>query len=118
LAGRYASGGQDGLRACFNLAGELAFEASFVDGLPGVLVAILPDRRPRITGIRRNGAYLEITFPNIAGRPYRLGRSPSLQAPSWTAQPDLISGTGDIVTVTDVGTADQSGGFYRVALVL
>ena len=58
-----------------------------------------------------------LSFPSVAGKTYRVERSDTLAAGSWTTLQDNIAGTDGILLVTDVGAAFQSRRFYRIVLL-
>ena len=57
-----------------------------------------------------------VSFATVLGKTYRVERSDTLQAGSWTTLLDNIAGTGGTVQVTDVGGAAQSKRFYRIVI--
>lgn len=70
----------------------------------------------RISGISISGNDFVVSFSTVAGKTYRVERSDTLAAGSWTTLLDNIAGTGGTVQVTDVGAAAQSKRFYRIVL--
>ncbi|MBW8780271.1 MAG: hypothetical protein JF599_00055 [Verrucomicrobia bacterium] len=57
-----------------------------------------------------------VSFAAVLGKTYRVERSDTLQAGSWTTLLDNITGTGGTVQVTDIGAAAQSKHFYRIVI--
>ena len=70
-----------------------------------------------VTQMQASGSDMRLHFPTVSGKTYRLERSHTLQAGSWTIVADNITGTGAEVQVTDTGGAAQSRRFYRVVVV-
>jgi hypothetical protein len=70
----------------------------------------------RVSAVAVNGADLEVSFPTVAGKAYRLERSDTLRSGSWTTVQDPIAGTGAVVQIADPGAASQSKRFYRVII--
>ncbi len=74
----------------------------------------------RITVLQIDGDDMLVGFPSTSGRVYRLERSETLEAGSWTAvlsagtPADAIEGTGALVQVTDTGGALLARRFYRL----
>lgn len=62
--------------------------------------------------------HVSVAFPTLTGRLYRVERSSSLAAASWSDVEENIVGTGLEVTVTDTGAASLPRGFYRVVVTL
>jgi autotransporter-associated beta strand protein len=68
----------------------------------------------RVSNIAFSGNDVVVSFPTVLGKTYRLERSGSLQAGSWTTVQANIAGTGGVVQLTDAGAAAQSRRFYRI----
>ena len=68
----------------------------------------------KITSLVVSGNDYVASFPTVSGKFYRMERSDTLQAGSWTTVLDNIAGTGGTVQVTDVGAAAQNKRFYRI----
>jgi len=64
-----------------------------------------------------NGSDLVVSFPTVTGKFYRVERSDTLANDSWTTLRDNISGTGEVLQVTDAGAASQAKRFYRIVLL-
>ncbi|MEO6183769.1 MAG: hypothetical protein ABIP71_11855, partial [Verrucomicrobiota bacterium] len=71
----------------------------------------------RITNISRSGQNILISFTTTSGQQYRLERTTSLALNVWTTSVDNISGTGNVVQVSDVGGAGGTVAFYRIRLL-
>ena len=73
-------------------------------------VQVLPALR---AGFRQAGSQVNLSFPTIAGRMYRVEFKNALDAPAWTPLGSDILATG-----TSLGFSDDLGGsparFYRV----
>jgi hypothetical protein len=70
----------------------------------------------KVTNFVISDGDFRVSFPTVSGKTYRLERSDTLQAGSWTTLLDNIAGTGGAVQVTDVGAAAQSKRFYRIVI--
>ena len=70
----------------------------------------------RIAATRFLGGQMEITFPSVAGKTYRIERTDSLTNPFWTVVAENIAGTGADVDVL-ARTDGQRSGFYRVRVL-
>jgi beta-glucanase (GH16 family) len=73
-----------------------------------------PPAPARILGIDFSGNDVHLRFTTLGGHPYHLERAESLSAPLWNTVVPNIAGTGDTVTVTNVGGVSSPAGFYRV----
>ncbi len=86
---------------------ELAFQ---VNGIPG----------PRITSMAFMINAPQVSFTTTSGQTYRLEYKNSLADPGWTSVPgaDAVSGTGNIVTVSDSdpNARNLRHRFYRARL--
>ena len=72
----------------------------------------------KISQMTKSGNDMLVSFPTVTGRTYRLERSDTLAAGSWTNVQDNIAGTGGTVQVTDSGGATQPKRFYRIAVAV
>ncbi|MBW8780362.1 MAG: discoidin domain-containing protein [Verrucomicrobia bacterium] len=70
----------------------------------------------KVTDIAVGGGNITVSFPTVPGKTYRVERSDTLQAGSWSVLQDNITGTGGIFRVTDGGAAGQSKRFYRIVI--
>jgi autotransporter-associated beta strand protein len=70
----------------------------------------------KIAQMQKNSSDMLLTFPSISGKTYRIERSDTLQANSWTTVQDNIAGTGNTINITDVSGAGQPRRFYRVVI--
>ena len=70
----------------------------------------------KISQLQIGGNDFIVSFPTVSGKTYRVERSDTLQAGSWTTLSDNITGTGGTVQVTDPGAATQSKRFYRIVI--
>ncbi|MEO7933704.1 MAG: LamG-like jellyroll fold domain-containing protein [Chthoniobacterales bacterium] len=71
----------------------------------------------KISELQVSGNDFVVSFPSVSGKTYRVERSDTLQAGSWTTLLNNIAGTGGVVQITDAGGATQSKHFYRVVLL-
>ena len=71
----------------------------------------------KVTGLTVNSdGNITVNFSTVSGKTYRVERSDTLQAGSWSVLQDNITGTGGIFQVTDVGAAGQPKRFYRIVI--
>ena len=66
-----------------------------------------------ITAVEKSGADMLVKFTTIAGRTYRLEYKDDLPGATWTTLAASVSGTGNVVPVTDPGAASLPKRFYR-----
>ena len=72
----------------------------------------------KVTGLTiGSDGNITVSFSTVSGKAYRVERSDTLQAGSWSVLQDNITGTGDTFQVIDVGGAGQPKRFYRVVLI-
>ena len=69
----------------------------------------------KIEHIEAAGGEMLITFASVAGKTYRLERSETLGAASWSTVRDGIAGTGGMLTLSD-STAGLPSVFYRLVV--
>lgn len=75
-----------------------------------------PNSRLRIISVdHANATTVTATFPSIAGKSYRLERADNLVAPIWTTIGSTVTGTGGVLTLSDVSVSGEKY-FYRVAM--
>ena len=74
-----------------------------------------PDSRFRVERIESSAGDILITFESVVGKSYRLERSETLEAGSWSTVQEGIAGTGGELTLTDSPT-DLARVFYRLVL--
>ncbi len=58
-----------------------------------------------------------VSFPSVIGRAYRIEKSDTLAAGSWTPLLDDIAGTGGVIEIADPGAASLPRRFYRIVLI-
>ncbi|MEO7100571.1 MAG: LamG-like jellyroll fold domain-containing protein, partial [Luteolibacter sp.] len=68
----------------------------------------------KISELRVSGNDCVVGFPTVSGKAYRVERSDTLEAGSWTIVQGNIAGTGGTVQFTDAGAAGQAKRFYRI----
>ncbi|MEO7101043.1 MAG: autotransporter-associated beta strand repeat-containing protein, partial [Luteolibacter sp.] len=68
----------------------------------------------KVTNLAVSGNDFIVSFSTVSGKTYRVERSDTLEAGSWTTVQGNIAGTGGTVQVTDPGVATQSKRFYRI----
>jgi len=71
----------------------------------------------RVSQIQPGGNDIVVSFPSVLGKTYRLEYSDTLQSGSWVTLQNNIAGTGNPISVTDVGGAGQARRFYRIVLI-
>jgi alpha-L-fucosidase len=70
----------------------------------------------KVSQMAKSGNDMQLSFPTVSGKIYRLERSDTLAADSWTAVQDNIAGTGGVVQITDTNGAAQPKRFYRIVV--
>ena len=70
----------------------------------------------RISAMQASGNDMQLTFPSVLGRTYRVERSDTLLEGSWSTVQDDISGTGAPIQITDLSGAAQAKRFYRIVV--
>jgi len=70
----------------------------------------------KITQLQVSGNDMIIHFPSVTGKAYRIERSSTLEAGSWTVLQDGIAGTGAVILVTDPNSAGNARRFYRIVV--
>ena len=70
----------------------------------------------KITRLEPAGDDLLVVFPSVAGRSYRVERSLTLEAGSWTTLQDAITGTDGEIEVADAGASALPRCFYRIVV--
>ena len=70
----------------------------------------------KISQMRAGGNDMVLEFGTVSGRTYRLERSLTLEAGSWTTVQDDIVGTGGVIEVTDADAALHARRFYRIVV--
>ena len=66
-----------------------------------------------ITAVEKSGANMLVKFTTISGKTYRIEYKDDLPAAIWSTLVASVSGTGNVVTVTDPGAASLAKRFYR-----
>jgi hypothetical protein len=72
--------------------------------------------RLKIDQIQTSGNDLVLNFPTVAGKTYRVERSETLADDSWTTVQGGISGTGNLLQITDTGGSGHEKRFYRIVV--
>jgi hypothetical protein len=67
----------------------------------------------RITSLERTDAVVRFRFSTVAGERYRVEKSDLIQDDSWSAVVD-VTGTGEMIQVTDPTAANNLAQFYRI----
>ena len=67
------------------------------------------------TAIQPNG--FRLRFNSVAGKKYRVERSRTMLAGSWSKVADQVPGTGSLVEVVDAIVNLSTSGFYRVSML-
>jgi hypothetical protein len=70
----------------------------------------------KIDPMQASGNDMQLTFPSVLGRTYRVERSDTLLGDSWATVQDNIAGTGGPVQITDQSGFVQTKRFYRIAV--
>jgi len=71
----------------------------------------------RVSGMIVKGDEVQLTFPTVAGKTYRLESSDTLLNGSWVPVLESILGTGDVIQITDPVDSPQPKRFYRIVVV-
>lgn len=110
------------LRGLNNLD-EISFSYTLTDGRTGIARArVVPtaDRIanvPRIGSVQKVNGKTRVAFASLSGQNYRVQRKTQLNSASWTTITASIPGTGDLITIEDVGSAGLTSVYYRVVLL-
>lgn len=70
----------------------------------------------RIDQMQASGNDMNVSFPTVLGRTYRVERSANLLEGSWVTVRDNVAGTGGDVSITDPGEAGHERRFYRIVV--
>jgi len=70
----------------------------------------------RFDSMQISGNDMQLTFPSVAGRTYRVERSDTLLDGSWTTVQGDIPGTSSPIQITDLSGAAQMKRFYRIVV--
>jgi hypothetical protein len=70
----------------------------------------------RITAMQASGNDMQLTFPSVLGRTYRVERSNTLLEGSWSTVQDNLSGTGAPIQITDLSGSARTKCFYRIVV--
>ncbi len=70
----------------------------------------------KIDSMQASGTNMNLTFPSVPNRTYRVERSASMLNGEWTAVQDNIPGTGSPIEVNDIGGTGHEKRFYRIAV--
>jgi hypothetical protein len=71
---------------------------------------------PIMTGVRKNGADINVSFRPTPNRRHFLERGDNVGLVTCSSIQTNIAGTGTNTTVIDSGAAARARGFYRVGL--
>jgi titin len=71
----------------------------------------------RITVVQPSGADVVVSFPSVPGKIYRVEMKDDVTLATWTLLADQITGTGNLISITDPGATSLPKRFYH-ALVL
>jgi hypothetical protein len=66
------------------------------------------------TETRRSGDDIQVRFTTVSDKTYGIEYRPEVDDGPWTELPGFVSGTGGIVTYTDVNAATLPRRFYRI----
>jgi hypothetical protein len=113
LSFQYGGGNEDGLASSLNDSGVLTFHAAFTDGSAGVFTASLGTLAP-ISSIQKIGNDIQINVPTALNHTYQLGYKDNLTDQNWTPLGAPANGTGNVVTLTDIGAGSLTKRFYHV----
>jgi hypothetical protein len=69
------------------------------------------------TETRKVGNNIQVRFTTVSDKNYGVQYKSTVRQIGWTTLPGTISGTGGIVTFTDIGAAGLSQRFYRAFIV-
>ena len=67
---------------------------------------------PEFTSVLREGTTVTLTWPSVPGHDYRIEFKDNLGAANWQVFPQVLPGSGGLLTFSDTMTAPQR--FYRV----
>ena len=103
------------------VVGNVTFTASYVGGTGNDFVLKVtqlpqPASPPQITAIERVGANIQITFPSVSGKSYRVEYRNDLLTGTWQTLEDK-TGTGDPILVIDPNALSLDKRFYRLFLL-
>jgi len=70
----------------------------------------------KVDQIQASGNDLNLSFPTVAGKTYRVERSDTLSSDSWTPVQGNIPGTGNLIQITDTGGSGHDKRFYRIVV--
>ena len=70
----------------------------------------------KIDPMQASGDDMNLSFPSVLGRTYRVERSATLLEGSWITVQDNIPGTGGTLQVTDLGGSGHERRFYRIVV--
>ncbi|MCW1925718.1 fibronectin type III domain-containing protein [Luteolibacter arcticus] len=70
----------------------------------------------KVSEMAPSGEDMLVSFPSVGGITYRLECSATMESGSWTIVEDDITGTGEIIQITDPGGAAQPQRFYRIVV--
>jgi hypothetical protein len=75
--------------------------------------AVESNPRLTLTEVRSVGTNVQVRFTTVSDRNYQLQYKSELTAPSWITLPGTATGSGGIVTATNLGAGVLPRGFYR-----
>ena len=70
----------------------------------------------KIDQMQAVGINMQLSFPTVVGKTYRVERSDTLAEASWQTVQDNIAGTGGTLQATDSGGASRQRRFYRIVV--
>jgi autotransporter-associated beta strand protein len=70
----------------------------------------------KVSVLTIGGVDIQVSFPSVLGKTYRVERSDTLQTGSWTMLQE-IAGTGGVLQITDAGAAAQAKRIYRIVII-
>ena len=71
----------------------------------------------RITEIARTGSGVEVRFPTVLGKNYRVEYHDDLSASQWSILAPSVVGDGGTITIIDTDTNGVAQRFYRAAVI-
>ncbi len=111
----FGNAAQPGTTAAFSLPGTYTLMLSADDGIHAVAYdAVTIHVAVSVTGSSSGDDFL-IRFPSIVGHTYRVEWSADLS--SWATLADNLSGTGEVIQITDANALSQAKRFYEVVVL-
>jgi len=97
-----------------NDSGQIAGVGTYAGAKHTFLLTPVSTEAPVIQSVRLIASDVLISFTTVANGDYALETSATLPNGGWSTLASGITGTGGVVTVTNVGAAGWPAGFYRV----